>query len=93
VAARTVSAATEDGKGRVGLRVQQASAPYDGFGDASFSVGPNWQLIRLRTTATAELAQGNGVVALHFAGAQQVVDVGPVYVIRLPAAAAAAAGQ
>ncbi|MEO5706176.1 MAG: hypothetical protein ABIT10_01500 [Alteraurantiacibacter sp.] len=89
IAARTVSAATDDGKARVGLRVQQASAPYDGFGEATFSVGPNWQLIRVRTTATADLAQGNGVVALHFAGAQQVVDVGPVYVVRLPVAAAA----
>lgn len=83
VAARTVSAATDDGKARVGLRVQQAGAPFDGFGAATLSVGPNWQLLRMRTTASMALAQGNGVVALHFAGAQQVVDVGPVYVIRL----------
>lgn len=90
IAARTVSAATADGRARVGLRVQQASAPFDGFGAATFAVGPNWQLIRVRTTATTELAQGNGVVALHFAGAQQAVDVGPVYVVRLTAAAAGA---
>ncbi len=83
VAARTISAVTDDGKARVGLRVQQASAPYDGFGAATLSVGPNWQLLRMRTTATVELAQGNGVIALHFAGAQQVVDLGPVYVVRL----------
>jgi hypothetical protein len=83
VAARTVSAATDDGKARVGLRVQQAGAPFEGFGAATLSVGPNWQLLRMRTTATMDLAQGNGVVALHFAGAQQVVDVGPVYVIKL----------
>lgn len=90
VAARTVSAATEDGKARVGLRLQAATPPFDGFGDATFSVGPNWQLIRMRTTVSHALAQGNGVVALHFAGAQQVVDIGPVYVIRL---APPAAGQ
>ena len=83
VAARTVSAATDDGKARIGVRVQEAAAPYEGFGEAVLPVGPNWQLVRMRTTVTRDLAQGNGVVALHFAGAQQVVDVGPVYVIRL----------
>jgi hypothetical protein len=83
VAARTVSAATDDGKARVGLRVQASTAPFDGFGDAVFSPGPNWQLIRLRTTATRTLAAGNGAVALNLAGAQQVVDIGPVYVVRL----------
>lgn len=83
VAAKTVSAATEDGRARVGVRVQQNGAPFAGFGDNTFTVGPNWQLVRIRTTATADMAQGSAVVALHFAGAEQVVDLGPVYVVKL----------
>jgi len=84
VAARTESAATADGRARVGIRVQGSKPPYDGFADNSFSVGPAWQIIRLRTTATRDFAPGEATVALHFAGAVQAVDIGPVYVIRTP---------
>lgn len=85
VAARTVSAATDDGRARIGVRVQQNVPPFGGFGDNTFSVGPNWQLVRVRTTATAAMAGGSAVVALHLGGAQQVVDIGPVYVVKLAA--------
>lgn len=84
VAARTESAATPDGKAKIGIRVQGANPPYDGFADNSFGVGPNWQLVRLKTTATRDFAPGDATLALHFAGAAQAVDVGPVYVIRTP---------
>lgn len=84
VAAKTVSAATDDGRARIGLRLQQNQPPYDGFADNTFSAGPNWQLVRVRTTATMDLPAGS-VVAVHFAGAEQVVDLGPVYVLRLAA--------
>lgn len=86
VAAKTVSAATEDGKALVGVRVQQNHEPYDGFADNRFKVGPNWQLIQIRTTATMDLPAGTGLVVLHFAGAEQTVDLGPVYVLKEPAA-------
>ena len=84
IAARTVSANTEDGRARVRLRVQGNTPPFDGFGDTTFAVGQNWQLIRVRTTATMDVAAGGAVVALHFAGSEQVVDLGPVYVLKLP---------
>jgi len=84
VAARTESAAAPDGKAKVALRVQGASPPYDGFADNSVAIGPNWQLIRLKTTATRDFAPGQATVALHFAGAVQSVDIGPVYVIKIP---------
>jgi len=85
VAAKTVSAATDDGKAVVGIRVQQGSAPFTGFADNRFKVGPNWQLVQIQTSATMDMPAGTGMVALHMAGAQQVVDVGPVYVLKLPA--------
>ena len=84
IAARTESAATPDGKAKVGVRIQSNTPPYDGFANNSFAVGPNWQLIRIRTTATQGFAPGTASVALHFAGAVQAVDIGPVYVLKLP---------
>jgi hypothetical protein len=86
VAAKTVSASTEDGKAVVGIRVQKNEAPYDGFADNRFKVGPNWQLVQIQTTATMDIPQGNGLVVLSFAGEAQVVDIGPTYVIKLPPA-------
>jgi hypothetical protein len=84
VAAKTVSASTADGKALVGVRVQSSDPPHDGFADHLVAVGPNWQLIRLNTTATQAIAEGKAQVALHFAEAPQVVDVGPVYVFKVP---------
>jgi endoglucanase len=84
VAARTESASTPDGKAKVGIRVQSNTPPYDGFAQNTFTVGPNWQLVRIKTTATQAFAPGAASVALHFAGAAQTVDIGPVYVIKTP---------
>ena len=84
IAARTESAATPDGKAKVGVRIQSTTPPYDGFADNSFAVGPNWQLIRIRTTATRDFAPGTATVTLHFAGAVQSVDIGPVYLLKTP---------
>ena len=84
IAARTESAATPDGRAKVGVRVQSNTPPYDGFAENTFSVGPNWQLIRIRTTATQSFTPGTASVALHFAGAAQAVDIGPVYVLKTP---------
>src|SRR5690606_16042644 len=58
IAARTESAATEDGRAVVGIRVQSSEPPHEGFADNLFKVGPNWQLIRLRTTATQAIPAG-----------------------------------
>jgi len=84
IAAKTVSASTADGKALVGVRVQSSDPPHEGFADHLVAVGPNWQLIRLNTTATQAIAEGKAQIALHFAEAAQVVDVGPVYVFKVP---------
>lgn len=86
VAAKTVTATTDDGRAQIGIRVQKNEAPYDGFADNSFKVGPNWQLVRINTTATMDIPAEGGLVVLHMAGAAQEVDVGPVYVLKLPPA-------
>jgi len=82
IAARTQSASTEDGKAVVGVRVQSSDPPHEGFADNLFKVGGSWQLIRVRTTATQAIPAGKATIALHFAEAPQVVDIGPVYVFK-----------
>lgn len=84
VAARTENAGTPDGKAVVGLRIEDSSPPHDGFAENTFTVGPNWQLIRIRTTATKSFPAGTAQLALRLAGAAQSVDVGPVYIFKTP---------
>jgi hypothetical protein len=81
-AAKTVSAGTPDGKAQVGVRLQSSDPPYPGFADHLVAVGPNWQLIRIQTTATQAIPAGKATLALQFAEAPQVVDIGPVYVFK-----------
>lgn len=84
VAGKTVSAATDDGRALVGVRVQENHEPYAGFADNRFKLGPNWQLIQISTTAAMDLPAGSGLVVLHFSGAEQTMDLGPVYVLKQP---------
>ncbi len=86
VLARTVSAETADGKGRIGVRIQKNIAPYPGFAENTLPIGPNWGLIQLRTQARMTLEAGEGAVAVHLAGAKQVVEIGQVYLIKEPKA-------
>jgi endoglucanase len=85
ILARTVSANTADGKGRLGIRVQQDAPPYPGFADNILSIGPNWGLIQLRTQAKMSIEAGKAVVSIHLGGAQQVVEIGQVYLINTSA--------
>jgi hypothetical protein len=81
VLARTISAETPDGLGKLGLRVQQNSAPYPGFGEHILAVGPNWKLFQLRTRATISVPAGKAAIGLHLGGAKQVIEIGRVYVL------------
>ena len=83
IAARAEAASTDDGAALVGIRVQSSEPPHAGFADNQFKVGPKWQLIRMRTTASEAIPAGKATIALHFAEAPQTVDIGPVYVIKL----------
>jgi len=81
-AAKTVGASTPDGKALVGVRLQSSDPPYAGFADHLVAVAPKWQLIRIETTATQAIPAGKSALALQFAEAPQVVDIGPVYVFK-----------
>ena len=81
VLARTVSADTTDGKGKIGVRVQQNAPPYPGFAENVISVGPNWGLFQLKTQARMTIEAGKAAVSVHLAGAKQVIEIGQVYLL------------
>lgn len=83
VVARTETAATDDGRALVGIRVQDSQPPHAAFANAAFKVGPTWQLIRVPVTASADLPADRAEIVLDFARAAQAVDIGPVYVLRV----------
>ena len=82
--ARTESADTIDNRGLVRIRIQDSQPPHDGFADAAFNVGVNWQLVRVPVTAARDLPAGRAEVVLDFSAAGQAIDIGPVYVFKAP---------
>jgi hypothetical protein len=67
-------------EGIVKVRFQQGSAPWGGFGDKSFNVGPEWKLYEAPGVATVDLAKGNGNAVLQLAGAKQKLEIGQIIV-------------
>ena len=82
--ARTESADTADGRGLVRFRVQDTQPPNQALANATFNVGTNWQLVRIPVTAGVDLPAGRAEIVLDFSGAGQAVDVGPLYVFKVP---------
>ena len=62
--------------------MQSSTPPYEGFGDKVFKIGDRWQMVNLPFTATRGFGAGDATITLHFAGAAQSVEIGPVYVFK-----------
>ncbi len=84
VLARSRSAATSDGQGWIRLRLQSNQPPYDGFGAQDLKLAPNWRLYQWHVQSEMDLPANIGEVAIHAGMAKQEVEIGPVYVLRLP---------
>lgn len=78
--ARTVEADTSDGKGRIGVRFQQNSAPYPGFGDKLLSIGKDWKLYQVAARADRDIATGDAIVSLQLVGVKQTIEIGQAFV-------------
>lgn len=89
VLARTAPDNSPDGTSKLGIRVQLDEPPYPGFGDNVLTLGPNWRLLQIKTTARSAIPAGKGVLSLHFAAAAQAIEVGQVYVLNTNAPGAA----
>jgi endoglucanase len=90
--ARAVSAETPDGKGALGVRIQQQTAPYPGFADHQLLIGSNWGIYQIKTTANMTIEAGKGAVGVHLAGATQVIEIGQIYLINTSGAKLALPG-
>jgi hypothetical protein len=78
--ARTISADTPGGTGRIGVRFQQNAAPYAGFGDTTLVIEKEWKLYQVTGKANLALVKGGGVVGFQLSGAKQVIEIGQTIV-------------
>lgn len=83
IAARTISASTEDGRAVAASRIQGTSPPFESFASNLFRIGPQWQLIKIETKAPRGYGAGGAELELYFGGTVQEVDLGPVYVFKV----------
>lgn len=83
IAARTINAATEDGRAVAASRIQGTSPPFESFASNRFRIGPQWQLIKIETKAPRGYGAGGAELQLYFGGTVQEVDLGPVYVFKV----------
>lgn len=62
--------------------IQSNDAPYATMGLAPIEIGPEWTLYFVSGKAAEALAAGHAGVSLQLAGARQVVEIGPLFVVR-----------
>ncbi|TRD12688.1 glycoside hydrolase family 5 protein [Erythrobacter insulae] len=80
--ARAIKADTADGKARIGVRFQQNSAPYPGFGDTTVSPDSEWGWYEVTATANRDISKQLAIVSLQFGEAKQTVEVGQTIVVK-----------
>lgn len=81
--ARTIKAETADGKGVLGVRVQQNVTPWAGFGDQRLAVGSEWTLHQVKMQAGMAISRGTAIVAFQMGGAKQTIEIGQTYVLDM----------
>lgn len=65
------------------VRLQMSGAPYTAVLEGAKTIDGEWRQHCLWGAATQSLAAGASNVSLHLANAQQVIDLGPVFVFNL----------
>jgi hypothetical protein len=78
--ARTASSSRSDGSGIIGVRFQQNSAPYPGFGDTTLVIGKDWKLYEVTAKSNVSIPKGQAVVGFQLSGAKQVIEIGQTIV-------------
>jgi hypothetical protein len=71
-----------EGGSKLTLRVQLAGAPYTAAMDFTAPITTEWQRYCAHRVATADMPAGASNVNVHLANAQQVVELGPVFVFN-----------
>ena len=76
--ARAQTAAT--GGSRLPARLQIQTAPYTALVESSFDLTDQWKQLCMSAVAAQDFPKDGSTVALHLATADQVIDLGPVFV-------------
>jgi hypothetical protein len=71
-----------EGGSSLTARVQLAGAPYTSTMDFTAPISTEWKSYCAHRVATAALPEKNGSVSVHLATAQQVIELGPVFVFN-----------
>ena len=80
--ARTVSADTADGKGLLGVRVQENAPPYGGFGEKTLFIGSDWEWYEVTGSANLPIRQKDATIAFQFGAAKQTIEIGQTIVVK-----------
>jgi len=71
-----------EGGSHIALRVQQSGAPYTSTMDFTSAISGEWHSYCAHRTASETMAPGKSNVSIHLAGAEQTIDLGPVFVFN-----------
>jgi hypothetical protein len=71
-----------EGGSSLTARVQLAGAPYTATMDFTTAISTEWKSYCAHRVATASLPEKKGSVSIHLATAQQVIELGPVFVFN-----------
>ena len=82
--ARTLSAKSDDGKGRIIVRFQRNADPYPGFGETTVTIGPDWQSYEVTGRATINSPVEQAVVGIQMASVGQIFQIGQTIVAEGP---------
>jgi hypothetical protein len=71
-----------EGGSKLTARLQLAGAPYTSTLDFTTDVGTEWKQYCAHRVASAALPEKKGSVSIHLATAEQVIELGPVFVFN-----------
>ena len=65
----------------VNVNMQNDAAPYESLGSAMQHIGAQWKMYFMVATADKDYKAGEAGVQLQLATAQQVIDLGPLFIL------------
>ena len=78
--ARTITAKSDSGEGRILVRFLRNSDPYPGFGDSVVEVGREWKAYEVSGRATIDSSAQQAVVGMQLASVAQTIQIGQAVV-------------
>jgi hypothetical protein len=79
--ARTIKSSASDGQGKIVVRFFRNEEPYNGFGDTTLTIGPEWKTYEVAARATMDIPANAGV-GLQLASLSQTLQLGQAHVVE-----------